>query len=377
MEAQPEPNPVPATPADLAEHIAAAEASLAISELFYESIVNREAEAIECASGPDREVLPPNEPTTQTTEEGASTADGWDLGDDVVTLDENPATETPPDSGPSPDVPATTPTQPEPRPSADDEITASRGSFARCDFVSALAFARRAQALDPGHPWLAANLPRIERLAEQQRLTNQNLMRARSLSSSGDLDGARGALRAAAALAPGCMSDPIARVDSQIATAIADRRQRGREAFAQGLATLIEGIGTAVAAASPESAPAFVPRSPTGTATPGLSPSGGGAANGVDCYAFDSRPFLQPIASQAGPDDKILWYVEHYRMPEGSTYTVSAAGSEGAAMAHAQIDAAVRRSRPGVTSNRSGPYGSLAAAWAAVTSRCGNILTFQ
>ena len=139
-------------------------------------------------------------------DEGTPPADDpWTDAVVVSTTTAGPTTSTdPPAVAPEPTA--------NPAPSVVGILTDATNAARSCRYVAALALARRAQAVAPGHPWLAANLPRLERLADRQRRATALLAEAERLLRAGRPRDSREKSLAAADVAPSCLSPQIADV---------------------------------------------------------------------------------------------------------------------------------------------------------------------
>lgn len=108
-------------------------------------------------------------------------------------------------------------------------VETAKAAAAGCSFEAAKMAAEQMKLFDPADPWLVANLPKLERLAERQRTTEQTVWAANSALSSGDLKRARKLAGTAADNAVSCQSQAVGELVRGIDAAIA-AQQRARQA---------------------------------------------------------------------------------------------------------------------------------------------------
>ncbi|MBW2233271.1 MAG: hypothetical protein JRH17_23050 [Deltaproteobacteria bacterium] len=106
-------------------------------------------------------------------------------------------------------------------------ISSATNAYGRCRFGSAFASAQQAATRQPDHPWVAANLSKIEAMKTRQEATLRSLALAGDALQRGDPSAGLGLVEAAAHDAPSCMSSEIAVVADRIRDQMAaDRTQR-------------------------------------------------------------------------------------------------------------------------------------------------------
>lgn len=182
-------------------------------------------------------------------------------------------------------------------------VETAKAAAAGCSFEAAKMAAEQMKLFDPADPWLVANLPKLERLAERQRTTEQTVWAASSALSSGDLKRARTLARTAADNAVSCQSQAVGELVRGIDAAIAAQQQARQAENRRAAAALLPGLidlSRALSGAAAGPAPA------RGGGVP--PPSYGGvpaAALGVadPCafqFVYKSKWSVEPVCTCAG-----------------------------------------------------------------------------
>ena len=245
---------------------AEADATFSVADAFTDSIANRIDDAERCSV------------TAEGAMDGPAGGTGWTSSGGVETVEEEE------------------PAPPVSDPVIDGLIAQATEAFGRCDFAAARAFADRIAAIDPGHPWLAANLPTILANEKRQRAALAALRRAEEIISRpgagyDEIAAARAAAQEASRAAPFCLVDDVTTlvgaIDDhldRIRVAEAARREREREAnrtgWAEGLGTLITAVGAVASAVAGDE------YTPPPTPPVGSSGGSGGSSAASDPCAY-------------------------------------------------------------------------------------------
>lgn len=190
-------------------------------------------------------------------------------------------------------------------PSADlsPVVETAKAAAAACSFEAAKTAAEQIKLFDPADPWLVANLPKLERLAERQRTTEQTVWAANAALSSGDLKRARKLAATAADNAVACQSQAVAELVRGIDAAITAQKEarqaenrRAAAALLPGLVDLSRALSGAAAGSVPlpaggGPAPAYggVPAAALGTADPCAFK-----------FVYESKWSVEPVCSCPG-----------------------------------------------------------------------------
>lgn len=121
-------------------------------------------------------------------------------------------------------------------------VETAKAAAAGCSFEAAKTAAEQMKLFDPQDPWLVANMPKLERLAERQRTTEQTVWAANAALSSGDLKRARKLAATAADNAVSCQSQAVGELVRGIDAAITARQQARSAANRQAAAALLPGL---------------------------------------------------------------------------------------------------------------------------------------
>lgn len=121
-------------------------------------------------------------------------------------------------------------------------VETAKAAAAGCSFEAAKMAAEQMKLFDPADPWLVANLPKLERLAERQRTTEQTVWAANSALSSGDLKRARTLARTAADNAVSCQSQAVGELVRGIDAALTAQQQARSASNRQAAAALLPGL---------------------------------------------------------------------------------------------------------------------------------------
>lgn len=182
-------------------------------------------------------------------------------------------------------------------------VETAKAAAAGCSFEAAKMAAEQMKLFDPADPWLVANLPKLERLAERQRTTEQTVWAANSALSAGDLKRARKLAATAADNAVSCQSQAVGELVRGIDAAIAADQQARSAANRQAAAALLPGL---VDLSRALSGAAAGPGLPQGGGVP--PPSYGGATapalGAADPCAFKfvypSKWSVEPVCTCSG-----------------------------------------------------------------------------
>jgi len=182
-------------------------------------------------------------------------------------------------------------------------VETAKAAAAGCSFEAAKMAAEQMKLFDPADPWLVANLPKLERLAERQRTTEQTVWAASSALSANDLKRARRLAATAADNAVSCQSQAVGELVRGIDAAIAAQQQARSAANRQAAAALLPGLVDLSRALSGAAAGPALPRG--GGVLP---PSYGGAAapalGAADPCAFQfvykSKWSVEPVCTCPG-----------------------------------------------------------------------------
>ncbi|MDX9735280.1 MAG: hypothetical protein RBU36_14215 [Thermoanaerobaculia bacterium] len=182
-------------------------------------------------------------------------------------------------------------------------VETAKAAAAGCSFEAAKMAAEQMKLFDPEDPWLVANLPKLERLAERQRTTEQTVWAANSALSSGDLKRARKLAGTAADNAVSCQSQAVGELVRGIDAAIAAQRQarqaenrRAAAALLPSLVDLSRALSGAAAGPAPARGAGVPPPAYGGIPAPAL----GVADPCVFQFVYKSKWSVEPVCTCPG-----------------------------------------------------------------------------
>jgi len=182
-------------------------------------------------------------------------------------------------------------------------VETAKAAAAGCSFEAAKMAAEQMKLFDPADPWLVANLPKLERLAERQRTTEQTVWAANAALSSGDLKRARSLAGTAADNAVSCQSQAVGELVRGIDAAIAAQRQarqaenrRAAAALLPGLIDLSRALSGAAAGPAPARGGGVSPPSYGGVPAPAL----GVADPCAFQFVYKSKWSVEPVCTCPG-----------------------------------------------------------------------------
>ncbi len=177
-------------------------------------------------------------------------------------------------------------------------ISSATAAYGRCQFGSAFASAQQAARRQPDHPWVVANLSKIEAMKTRQESTLRSLALAGDALQRGQPSAGLGLVEAAAREAPSCMSSEIAVVADRIRDQMAadrTRRSSDRKAAAGAILGTLVGIRNRATSGHDDGSGGTGPSSGGGTSG---STGGGSTGGGADPDSTE-RPCVIGVQSFA------------------------------------------------------------------------------